>query len=362
MKKIEVIVARILIYISYIVTILIPVKKNRVSIISYFNKDLGLEYTKLVDLLQSNNYEIRYDMHKFNANLWGKFKYLFSFMHQTYLFNTSRLVILDGNSFVYANIKTKKRVHTMQLWHATGAIKCFGMDSNRRYEIKGYDSLIVGSEFFKSIFSKALNTSIENTHALGICKTDYLFDEEYKQEKISYFYKQYPELKNKKIVLYAPTFRGEGIEDMNCGTSNVNQLEESLNDEYQLIVKFHPLAKENQEKYMYDMSKEELYTLLFVAEFVISDYSALVYDAALLNKNIIMYLYDIKAYQESRGLCVDINDFSFEKSYNINELSNAIINFEKQDYTDFNNKYLAMNNGQSHTNVYKFIESIVKEG
>lgn len=362
LKKIEVVIARFLIYISYVVTYLIPVKKRRVSIISYFNHELGLEFSDLAMLLEEEGYELKYDLHKFNSNLWGKFKYLFSFMHQTYLFNTSKLVILDGNSFVFSSIKTKDIVHTMQLWHATGAIKRFGGQSERRYEIKGYDSLIVASEYFKNIFSDYLNTDLAKTHVLGVCKTDYLFKQEFKQSKMIEFYLKYPELKNKKIILYAPTFRGTGIEDINNNNVALDQIQEELGNEYQLVVKYHPLINKSIKTNNYDFSNLDLYQLLFVSDYVISDYSALLYDAALLNKKIVMYLYDINEYKNNRGLCVDLDDFIFEKSYNIKELLNSIKNYKNKDYKKFNEKYLTVTNGNSTKNIFMFINRIMKEG
>lgn len=361
MKTIEVVVARFLVWISYVLTYLLPVNKKRISIISYFNSDLGLEYRALVDELEAKGFQVKYDLHKFNSSLWGKFKYLFSFVHQTYLFNTSKLVILDGNSFVYATIKTKKTTHTMQLWHATGAIKSFGEQTSRRYDIKGYDSLIVSSEYFRDVFSKSLNTNYEKTYALGISKTDYLFNQSYIEKQKQAFEKKYPEISNKKIVLYAPTFRGEGIEDINSDLSKIKSLQTNLGDDYQLVIKLHPLVK-NNENFAYDLSKENLYFLLINSDIVISDYSALVYDAALLDKDIILYLYDYHEYIKNRGLCVDINDFIFEKSYNIEELKNSVLNYQKKDYTIFNEKFQTYNNGSSTKRLLVLIENIMKEG
>ncbi|MDL2212264.1 CDP-glycerol glycerophosphotransferase family protein [Erysipelotrichaceae bacterium OttesenSCG-928-M19] len=359
LKKFEIFFSKVLIQISYIFTYLIPIKKNRVSLISYFNNEYGLEFEMLVKLLKEDNYEIKASLHCFNGTMLGKLRYLFSFMYQTYLFNTSSVVLLDGNNFVYANIKVKAQVHTIQLWHATGAIKKFGQDTKRRYQIKGYDSIIVSSSFFKPIYAQALNTPLENVHDLGICKTDYLFDCEYLNNCQVKFYQKYPFLKNKKIILYAPTFRGEGIDDIN-DTSNINELTKLLNDDYCLLKKNHPLVKKNDnDTSIIDVSSDDLYELLVVADYVISDYSALIFDAMILNKKTILYLYDYQEYKKNRDFCVNIHEIDLKKGYTIHEIYDILNEYEDCEEVSANmEKYLSAIDGSSTKRIFNYIKNL----
>ncbi|WP_423363135.1 CDP-glycerol glycerophosphotransferase family protein [Mycoplasma sp. P36-A1] len=364
MKKIENIIATILIKLTFYLTYLLPVNKNKVAIISYFNQDYNLEFNKIVEILNANKVIVKSDLHKFNSSLKGKFLYLFSFIHQTYLFNTAKVIVVDGNSFVHRTINKKKNVHIMQVWHATGAIKKFGEETeNRRYKIKAYDSIIVGSEYFKAIFAKALATPLENVKALGVSKTDYLFDQDFINDSQYTFYKKYPKLINKKIVLYAPTFRGDGIDDMKFVNKDIKQLQKQLPSQYQLIVRLHPLIKEKVNDFM--MCDEfNLYTMLSVSDIIISDYSALIYDAAILNKHIIMYLDDLEEYKKTRGLSVNIDDFSFIKSYTIKEVIHSITNYKinNEKNVKFINEYLDKIDGLSSQRIAKYILELLKEG
>lgn len=360
MKYVEIVISKILIYLTYLITYLIPVKKNRVAIISYFNKEPGLEFSGLIKMLIEEDIEIKEDFHRFKGTLWGKFKYLFSFIYQTYLFNTSRIVILDGNSYVYASIKTKKKVETIQLWHAIGAIKKFGMDTKRRYKIKGYDNLIVSSAYFKKVFSKALNTKEEKTFALGNIKTDYLFDKEYLNQLSEKFYHANPQLKNKKLILYAPTFRGEGIEDMSYEDSGIDKLQELLSDEYQVIVRLHPLVKNKMDNVL-EIEDADLYTLLYVCDYIISDYSALVFDAAALNKKIILYLYDLDNYLKTRGTYLDLGTLSIKKAYKIEDIYDIICSeVNINDNSLLMKDYLEKIDGMSTKRIYDFIVDIMR--
>lgn len=356
------IIAQIIIKITYYLTLLIPVRNNRVSFISYFSAEYGLEFSNLHDLLAEANIEIKCSLQKFDSSWLGKLKYLFQFIYQTYLFNTSRVILLDGNSLVHTTIRKKKNVKVIQLWHALGAIKKFGTHTKRRYPIKGYDALIVSSQFFRKIFAESLDTKLSKTLALGYSKSDYLFDEEYQKQQVILFNEAHPALKDKKLILYAPTFRGSGIEDMHSNLNDIEQLSNKLKDDYQIMVKLHPLVKEHVDSAkLIDVSDHDLYQLLFVSDIVISDYSALIFDAMVLRKKVLLHLYDLKKYRDQRGLSVNISDMKLQKSYNIEDLYFNINNLKKIDYDAFNDKYLDAIDGHSSERIVEYILKVINE-
>jgi len=353
MKHIEKFIASFLVLITFVLTYLLPVRK-RVAIISYFNKEYGLEFTKIVNGLEYHHIQVVSNLHKFDSSLKGKFKYLFSFIYQTYLFNTCKVIVLDGNNFVHSTITKKDKVQVIQVWHSTGAIKVFGdILENRRYKIKGYDYIVSPSSYFNDIYAKSFDTDISKVKNLGVSKTDYLFDKDYLKSCKAKFYKKYPDLKNKRLILYAPTFRGSGIEDMNIELESIRQLEGSLDKDSQLIVRLHPLVKKDHD--FFTTPGMDLYTLLSVCDVIISDYSALVFDSVILNKRVILYIYDLDHYIQSRGLCVDIDDFDLEKAYNIKDL----IDLLKKDFNSkdqlVKEKYLSDIDGHSSERIVSLI-------
>ena len=354
----EVLIAKIIVKITNIFTRFLPVNNKQIAIISYFNEELGLEFNKLVNLLEKN-YTIKTNLRKFDHSLVGKFKYLFSFIYQTYLFNTSKVVLLDGNNFVYANIETKKEVKTIQLWHSLGAIKNFGVNTNRRYKIKEYDYVISPSKKFNEIYAKSFNTNIEKIMPLGNLKSDYLFDEKYLENSKKSFYKKYPELAKKNLILYAPTFRGEGIDDINCSSSNLDNICNLVRG-YKILYKAHPLSNDKSEK-LIDVSSLDLYELLSVVDIVISDYSSLVFDAMALNKKVILYLYDYQEYLKTRGICIDLNDIDQLITYDEKSLIELVKKVDVS-YSKFYNEYLEMIDGKSTKRIYEFINEVMEEG
>ena len=119
--------------------------------------------------------------------------------------------------------------------------------------------------------------------------TYYLLSDNLGREKIDGFYRQYPKYKDKKTILYAPTFR----KDTDC-TENLKKLIQSINfDRYNLIIKLHPLDKTCEiNEYIVDKKYNTL-DLLKISDYIITDYSAVAFEASILNKPLYFYVYDI---------------------------------------------------------------------
>ncbi|MGL4383010.1 MAG: CDP-glycerol glycerophosphotransferase family protein, partial [Bacilli bacterium] len=241
---------------------------------------------------------------------------------------------------------------TIQLWHATGAIKKFGINIKRLYEIKPYDYVFVGANCFINSFAKAFNMNENAIKVLGVSKTDYLFNKTFIQEKMLYIKDKY-HLGTKRIILYAPTFRGEGFSDMNYDEEKIEEILSLLSENDCLLVKLHPLINKQAtlDNRIINVTSEDLYSLLCASDLVISDYSALVFDALILKKPTILYLYDYHEYLRNRGLSFELDQYQIPTAYHLLELSN-LINEEPivQDY-----EFLQQFDGNSTSRIVSFI-------
>lgn len=119
-------------------------------------------------------------------------------------------------------------------------------------------------------------------------------------KKVEELLKQYPELKRKPIILYVPTFRKKETIDID---KVINAVDE---EKYNLIIRLHPLDETKvDKKYMID-KEYSTYDLLKVADFIVTDYSAIAFETAALNKPLYFYLYDIRKYSRKRGVNIDL--------------------------------------------------------
>ena len=112
-----------------------------------------------------------------------------------------------------------------------------------------------------------------------------------------------------KVVLYAPTFRDDFRTDVyNLDLALVSKsLSDSLGGEWRMLVRLHPnVMKENIVKLTSDSidvtSYPDMQELLLVADVLITDYSTIIYDMAIMRKIILLYAPDLDDYKNNRGL------------------------------------------------------------
>ncbi|MCD8027728.1 MAG: CDP-glycerol glycerophosphotransferase family protein [Erysipelotrichaceae bacterium] len=305
-----------------------PIKQNRITFISLEDDKLSSDMKLIYDQIK-DKYEIKLCLILYKKSLWSQFLYFFNCMKQLYLVNTSKMVILHDNNYVVSNYK-KKDVFVLQLWHACGAIKKFGNVIERTYPIANYDAVLSTSSYWKGIYSQAFSVSEDQVLPIGLPRTDELFDQEWIQNQRNYLFDKYPDLKDKKIILYAPTFRGniyKGFHQINFDTKKIL---DHLTDEYVIIYKFHPLVGNYQlsvHNRVYNMNCEDTHALFTISDILISDYSSIIFDYMILNKPLIFYIPDYQEYKKELGVFVDIEKLNLPICQSETEISQVIINY-----------------------------------
>ena len=349
----------------YIVTYAFKIEEKKVTFISYTSKKLEGSF-KLIDnyLKKENEYNLNYILIKYENSLIGNIKYLFNCIKQVYYVNTSKVILLDYNNYVVSNFK-KSEVKVIQVWHARGAIKKFGNDIKRDYKIKNYDYILCTSEEWKKPYSTAFNVDEKNVVVTGIPKSDILFSKETMEQYKKNILKKYPKIKGKKVVLFAPTFRGDPIKDVKYKEINIDYIKENLGDEYVFIYKLHPSLGDkviSNDKDIINANNETLIKIFSVADYLLTDYSAVVFDFSILNKPIILFAPDLDEYKEERGMYID-----YESSMPgpICKSEDEIISVIKKDdfqyekIYDFMSTYFKYKDTNSTKRVGEFIKSLI---
>lgn len=244
------------------------------------------------------------------------------FIKMPYHLATCEIVLLDNVFLPMAYLNMRKGTKVVQLWHGTGTIKKFGQFSNtgklkvlEKKANKCITHLIVGNEETKKLYAQCFGIDEKNVFVTGLPRTDLLFSEEEKEANRRKFYEEFEMLKGKRIVLYAPTFRDEQIENPEIAL-DLKQLSNHLSEDEVFVLRLHPhIAKRNTTKCEYnniiDLSfYSNLNTLLDVSSIVISDYSSIIFEAAALEKPIIFYAYDYSEFMNNgRGCFYDYEKF-----------------------------------------------------
>ena len=358
------IVYLILAFINYILYFC-KIQNNKITFISYKSEKLEKDFKLISKNLESDNkYKIVYILTKYQNTFIGNIKYLFNCIKQVYHVNTSRVVILDYNNFVVSHFK-KKGVKVVQIWHASGAIKKFGNDIKREYPINNYDYVISASNFWKEIYSNAFNVNSNNVLPLGIPRTDSLFSKNKLLKYKESILEKYPQIKGKKVILYAPTFRGDPIRGIKYQPINLKYIKDKLGDEYVLIYKLHPWLEDiniTDSENIINGNKDGIRKLFSVTDYLICDYSAVIFDFSILEKPMIFYTPDLDEYKRERGM---YEEYEKVMPGPICKTEKEIVDIIKNDnlpidkIRDFKNKHFDYQDGKSTQRVSDFIKSLI---
>ncbi|MBC2242877.1 glycosyltransferase [Listeria booriae] len=239
---------------------------------------------------------------------------------------TAKYVFLDDYYRQMYGLTTSNGTEVIQLWHAAGAFKKFGFssigyaDSNtesfERAAHKNYSKVVVSSSEIVPFYADAFDVPEKDVVPLGVPRTDRFFNEDYKAYIKASFLGKYPYLKGKKIITYAPTFRGGPGERQNFVMNlNIRRLAEQLGDEYALILKMHPSVTRgvgvpfDLQEFAFNMSREDINDVLINTDILITDYSSVVFDFSIMEKPVLFYAYDLENYLGERNFYYDYEAF-----------------------------------------------------
>ncbi|MCT3192171.1 CDP-glycerol glycerophosphotransferase family protein [Lacticaseibacillus rhamnosus] len=299
----------ILLAVFYPFTFLVPFHRNRITFISLEHANLSKDFKVLYDrLCKSGQYDLKLVLFKFEPTIWGNFRYGLACVRQLFAVASSRLVLLDYNNFVIAKFPHRQRTKVMQVWHATGALKKFGNAVRRDYAIQHYDYAIVNSDFYQPIFAEAFNVPEAQVLVTGIPNNDKLFSTDFVSTTRARLLAEYPQLQGKKVVTYAPTFRGRITTAIHEVEADLAKVKAALGDDYVVVYKAHPLvehSKYNHVPGVYELGDELISSTFCVTDVLVTDYSAIAIDWMVFDKPVISFAPDYKGYHRRPGFFID---------------------------------------------------------
>lgn len=301
---------------------------------------------------------------------------IFHMLACVYHLATAKYVIVDNYYGFLAAANFRDGTECIQLWHAAGALKTFGMADRsmmqrssgaRRRFLKVYQrfhKIAVGSEAMAEIFIEAFQLSSKAILRSGVPRTDFFYDYPLQAKIISRMKKDHPELVGKRVILYAPTFRDNELHNFHVRL-DLRLMRQQLGEDYIVMLKLHP-AVANRIDYraaypgfVFDYSSfTDINPLLVVADYLITDYSSIPYEYALLNKPMIFFTPDLEQYQKERGLWQDYKSSMPGPIVDVTADVISVIqsnNFDLERTQAFARKWNQYSNGESSKNVVDYL-------
>lgn len=328
--------------------------QNKVTFMSRQTNTRNIDFEMLIKELQKRDENIKVVVlnRRLEKDLKSKITYAIYMFKQMYHMATSKVIIIDSYAILVSILKHKKDTKVIQIWHALGSLKKFGYSILGKKEgrnkttaqvmdmHKNNDYILTSSNISKKYFMEAFNAKEEQMVVLGLPRIDFLQSKVEEKNMKDKFYEMYEEAdNNKENILYVPTDRKYKKIDVKKVVNSINY------KKYNLIVKTHSgkeyiyVDKKKIEKGIYFLGLE----LLHVADYIITDYSAIVYEASLVNKPLYFYDYDYDEYMKNRGVYIDYKkEMPGMISKNIKTIMNAIENKKRNTakIENFANKYI----------------------
>ena len=297
---------------------------------------------------------------------------------------TAKIWIVDES--VYAHVKKKIGQIYIQVKHWSSlTLKAFnaceyrftkipGALERQLMESKRTDYIFSGSDFDEESCRKGFLYDGKFVR-VGSPRSDILFYG--RNEDI---YKRLNFTKNKKIVLYAPTFRVKKDNliryEYRDQKIDYELLLKTLNlkfgGEWVVFLRLHPsinseLLNDDLPANVIDVSKYgDSEELVAICDALISDYSSIVFEASYVYKPVFLFTTDLDEYLSTeRKLLLNYKTLPFDIADTNEQLSQNIVKFNYTDYKNkldkFFNKYNVHEDGKASKRAAEFILNLLED-
>ena len=196
-------------------------------------------------------------------------------------------------------------------------------------------------------------------------RVDHLVDQNYIEETKLKLLNKYPLLKNKKVILYAPTFRGNIYQGMKSVDFDAKKLLDQLDDQYVLVYKLHPLLLDKSitdNQRIINLNHEDTHDLFTISDMLISDFSSIIFDYSFFNKPMYFFVPDLDEYLSTLGCFVDYQKIMPGAiCLNENQLADAIIVNKQYDIEAFSKIFFKYHDGKNIERVVELIKKVRHE-
>jgi len=256
----------------------------------------------------------------------GRLRSLAQTLRASYHLATARVFIVDSHFLPIYVIRRRPGTTIAQTWHACGAIKkigysvldkTFGADETLTRMVRihsNYDLSLAGSGAAVRQYVEAFRQPVDLfVTDIGIPTTDVLFGGTANAKTVATIRKRYAIPSDRRVILYAPTFRGDSMtkarhpEDL-----DLQLLARTLGDDHVLLLRLHPAVRSQLRidpelaGFVVDVSDyPEVNELMLLSDVLITDYSSVIFEFALLGRPMAFFAPDTDAYERERGFYFD---------------------------------------------------------
>lgn len=354
-----------------------PVKQDKVLFIEVRGEKLDGSFQMILSWLNRKRPNICKNAVYLGWGRCGGIRYLMNCLDMIYEMSDARAVFISEACNVLGAVPKRRETKVVQLWHGCGAFKKFGYSTAEmkwgadRRELEKYpnyknmDIITVSSPEVAWAYEEAMGVSPDKIYPTGVSRTDIFFRKNFRKKAGEKLDQAAGQIGNRKVILYAPTFRGELNDARSCEDFPWDLFAGRYGSEAVLLVKHHPFVKvrpqipENCRDCIFDVTDSmKIEELLCVSDLCISDYSSLVFEYSLMERPMIFFAPDMEDYKDWRGfyypyeemtpgpVCVDAETL-------MEEISKSFNGFDRQKVRDFRDRFMCACDGHATDRIMK---------
>ena len=246
-----------------------------------------------------------------------------------YYLATARVFVVDDYFFPLYVVRRRRGTLAIQVWHACGAFKRFGHSIGdrsfganpaltERVRIHtNYDICVASSEAAARAYAEAFDQPLERfVWSVGVPRTDVLLREPDAGRTRERLRREYGITPERRAILYAPTFRGDRTFAAQHPTQlDLRLLRDALHEGHVLLLRMHPFVRSRERidadlaNFVIDVSDQpEVNELMLASDVLVTDYSSVIFEFALLRRPIAFFAPDHEAYERERGFYFDYRE------------------------------------------------------
>lgn len=331
----------------HMIAAFIPKKGNKVLFMSetraYLWGNLKYLNDRIIERGLDKEFKLSYTFRK----SVGESNSVFSWVKTVTRVAAQDYIFIDDYAPIFGFFKLSPKTKLIQVWHAGEGFKSVGYSRFGREGSpfpseschKAYDYVLTGSKRLIDVYEEVFGIERSAFLPVGMARLDGFLDRDVIENFRTDFYKSYPDFENRKIILFAPTFRGTGQEDAYYDYSQLNlqTLYDFCGDEYVVLFKMHPFVHnkiqipDQFQSRLFDFAEyPNINDLYYITDILITDYSSNYYEYALMQKPVLFFTYDRERYELIRGVHRSVKEHAPGKVCDTFE--ELIAALENQDY------------------------------
>ena len=236
------------------------------------------------------------------------------------------IILVDDYFPLLNKVSLRSDQRLIQVWHAGSGFKSVGYSRFGNYGSprltdthRKYTFAICGSEHLVHVYAEVFGLPEEAVIPTGLPRIDSFLDPGRTAGVTAEFAARFPELKDKKKILFAPTFRGVGAKSAFYDYSQLDfeRLYEMCGDEYVFLIRMHhfvpgapPIPAEYADRILDFSHFPDTNDLLHSVDILVTDYSSIIYEFSLLDRPMLFFAYDKELYSATRGFHRDYDDMA----------------------------------------------------